>query len=123
MAGSPGAVSFETLQPGVVTLRLQGEFDACTAPALREVLLRACQLRPAELVICLEGVTFVDAVTLGLLAGATTRLSATDCSVRFRAPVVGRPVLMREGLEPAALPGFRLPAPAPRQPAPEDLPD
>jgi anti-anti-sigma factor len=68
-------------QDKVVRLRMQGDFDLGRAPRLHEALVRACRLEPTKLVVSMRQVTFVEAVNLGLLAGASARLRADRCSL------------------------------------------
>jgi anti-anti-sigma factor len=67
----------------VVTLRLRGDFDVTTAPRLRVALLAAYRLEPAELIVSLREVSFLDAVTVGVLASARRRLRTIGCQLRI----------------------------------------
>lgn len=67
------------LQGNVVTLRLQGDFDVVTAARLRIALLDAYRLEPAELIVSMHEVSFLDAVTVGVLASAQRRFETIGC--------------------------------------------
>jgi anti-sigma B factor antagonist len=56
----------------IVTAR--GELDLSTLPRLREVLVEVASQPPSEVLVDLLEVSFLDAGTLGLLAGAAKRL-------------------------------------------------
>ena len=70
-------------QGNVVTLRLRGDFDVTTAAQLRTTLLDAYRLEPAELVLSLHEVSFLDAVTVGVLASARRRFRSIGCQLRI----------------------------------------
>jgi anti-sigma B factor antagonist len=118
MAGSRGTIQV-TRHDGAVTLQLQGEFDLVTAPDLRTALLDALQLEPSELVISLHEVTFLEAVTLGVLAAARARLRASERSMWIQGTTDSQAELLRIGglgstLAVRSHPRLRTPAGAPR---------
>jgi len=78
MAGSQTAVLLQQHRE-VVTLRLQGDFDLATAAQLRSTLLSAYQLQPAELIVSVHEVGFLDALTVGILAAARTKFGTRGC--------------------------------------------
>ena len=51
----------------------RGEVDVATAPALRAAVDGALDDGPAEVVVDLRGVTFIDSTGLGVLIGARRR--------------------------------------------------
>jgi anti-sigma B factor antagonist len=85
----------------VVTLALQGDFDLTTAAQLRDALLHAYRLEPTKLVISLHEVTFLDAVTVGILAAAQAKFRTVGCQIRIQGstPTQSR-VLELAGLAP-----------------------
>jgi anti-sigma B factor antagonist len=69
---------------GEVRLVVTGELDLAAAPAFRREL-RAAEARlegstGSELVVDLEGVTLLDSVGMGLLAGAARRTTEAGCT-------------------------------------------
>ena len=70
-------------QGDVVTLRLRGDFDVTTAARLRTALMDAYRLEPAVLILSLHEVSFLDAVTVGVLASARRRLRTIGCQLRI----------------------------------------
>ena len=61
---------------GRVRLKIGGELDITTVPMLTRQLARLALLRPAELVIDLSGVRFLDCASARLLAGTAALLPA-----------------------------------------------
>jgi anti-sigma B factor antagonist len=76
---------------GAARLSVAGEVDSASAAVLRAELDRALDAGPAELVVDLDGVTFLDSAGLAVLAGAHRRATAYD--VRLRVLASGRPVI------------------------------
>ncbi len=68
-------------QDGAVIVRLAGELDLYTTPALRQVLLDLCAEQPKRLVVDLQEVTFVDSTGLGVLVETRSRLPERDVLV------------------------------------------
>ena len=67
-------------EPGYVLVTVAGEVDFATAPGLRERLFALARAgRP--LVADLDGVSFIDAAGLGVLAGAARRATAHGASL------------------------------------------
>lgn len=58
---------------GATVVRCVGEIDIATAPYLRERLQQLQIDGPADLVLDLDGVSFIDSVGLGALIGAHKR--------------------------------------------------
>jgi anti-sigma B factor antagonist len=85
-------VTFEVTGSGAhVRLRAIGEIDSSSAPALRTELATALDLAPAELLLDLCDVTFLDSAGLSVLAAAHRR--AGTAGVRMRLLVSGRAVV------------------------------
>ena len=86
-------VRFDVSSAGsVVRITAVGEVDSSSAPLLRtelETALDGGQLR--ELVVDLDGVTFLDSAGLSVLAGAHRRAAARE--VRLRVLASGRAVI------------------------------
>lgn len=69
-----GGFRVETLIDGCIAdLRLYGEVDASTAPALREAIALADLAEPDELVLHCGGLEFIDSSGLGVLVAAHKR--------------------------------------------------
>jgi anti-sigma B factor antagonist len=84
-------VTFEvTREADCVRIRATGEIDSSSAPALRAQLTTVLDLTPAEVVLDLGGVSFLDSAGLSVLAAAHRRATAED--VRLRVLVTGRAV-------------------------------
>jgi anti-anti-sigma factor len=78
-----GLFSLESVLDGETrTLRLQGELDLATAPSLEEALSEAFDGGPAELILDLSALTFIDSTGIALLIGAIGR-EAEGPTVRF----------------------------------------
>ena len=65
------------LADGAVVVEVHGELDIATAPQLREHLMAVIDRRPDLLVVDLEGVDFLDSVTLAVLLHARKALAET----------------------------------------------
>ena len=105
-ANGPGAAGLSG-PPSTTTAasasRSRGDLDITTVPILTRQLARLAGLRPAELVIDLSGVSFLDCASARLLAG-TAALLPPD-----RPPVLAsvRPAVRRL-LDLLGLPGIRI---------------
>jgi anti-anti-sigma factor len=88
---------------GRVRLKIRGDLDITTVAILTRQLARVGDLRPAELVIDLSGVSFLDCASARLLAGTAALLPAD------RLPVLSsvRPAVRRL-LELLGLPDIRI---------------
>jgi anti-sigma B factor antagonist len=85
-------VTFEvTSIASSVHVRAAGEIDSSSAPALRTELSTVLDLAPAEIVVDLCDVTFLDSAGLSVLAAAHRR--ATAEGGRLRVLVSGRAVV------------------------------
>jgi anti-sigma B factor antagonist len=85
-------VTFDVTAAGPsVHVRATGEIDSSSAPALRTELSAVLDESPAEVVVDLCGVTFLDSAGLSVLAAAHRR--AADEDVRLRVLVSGRAVV------------------------------
>src|ERR1700677_1653617 len=71
---------------GSTTVRLQGDLNITTAPALREHLDDALSAAGKLLVIDLSGVSSSDTAGLAVLIGIQRRARARGCTVRLVAP-------------------------------------
>ncbi len=67
---------------GRVVVRIGGECDAATLDRLNNALAEAVELRPAELLVDLGGVTFLDSLTVASLMIAAKRVRAHGGSFR-----------------------------------------
>ena len=76
---------------GAARLTVTGEVDSSSATVLRAELDAVLDAGPVELVVDLDGVTFLDSAGLAVLAGAHRRASADD--VRLRVLASGRAVI------------------------------
>jgi anti-sigma B factor antagonist len=74
-----------------VTVSVTGEVDSSSAPVLRAELDSVLGAGPAEVVVDLCAVTFLDSAGLAVLAGAHRRSGADD--VRLRVLASGRAVI------------------------------
>ena len=66
-----------------VIITMQGELDAYTAPALREVTMRALQEGHRTLLIDAAGLSFIDLTGMGLLVALSERTQAEGGSMRM----------------------------------------
>lgn len=80
-----------TSADSVVRITAVGEVDSSSAPLLRSELESALVGDPRELVVDLDGVTFLDSAGLSVLAGAHRTAAARD--VRLRVLASGRAVI------------------------------
>ncbi len=91
----PSSVTEPTIVP------LSGEHDLSTRRALAELLARAISDTDGGIAVDLRLVSFMDASTLGLLAGAGGFLGAHDRTLVLRAPSpIARRVIEVGGLGP-----------------------
>jgi anti-sigma B factor antagonist len=63
-------VQAEQLTGGIVLLRVRGEVDAWTAPALHAAIMTQIDRQPRQLIVHLGGATFLGTAGLGVLIGA-----------------------------------------------------
>lgn len=85
-------VTFEVTTGAVQTVvRAVGEIDSSSAPALRAELAAVLEAAPAEIVLDLCGISFLDSAGLSVLAAAHRRAAAEG--VRLRVLVSGRAVV------------------------------
>lgn len=71
---------------GTVVLRLHGELDMATAPALARAVISALDTRPAALALDLSELTFVDSTGLCVFIAGHRRAKSTGCSFVLRSP-------------------------------------
>src|SRR5688572_29906439 len=71
---------------GCATLRLRGEIDLSTAPAVREAALSALQQSSTLLDIDLSGVTFMDSTGLEVLLATRRRAELLGGQLRLIDP-------------------------------------
>ena len=64
-------------------LILKGEIDVYTAPKLKAELVEIIESGCANIVVDLEGVTFIDSSGLGVLVSALRRAREREGAVRF----------------------------------------
>lgn len=69
--------------PHECEMTLQGEIDVYTAPRLKERLVEVIEGGCANVVIDLDGVTFIDSSGLGVLVSALRRARERDGAVRI----------------------------------------
>jgi anti-sigma B factor antagonist len=70
-------------QPGRSIIRVGGEIDMLTAPALRETLLAKVDVPAADVVLDLDGVSFLASTGLGVLVEAAQRAEAAGTALRL----------------------------------------
>jgi anti-sigma B factor antagonist len=68
---------------GQCEITLRGEVDVYTAPKLKATLIEAIESGCANIVIDLEGVSFIDSSGLGVLVSALRRARERDGAVRI----------------------------------------
>jgi len=88
-AASPQSGEIAAFQPraGCVVLAPHGEIDAYTAPALRDRIVGALEADDVtDLVVDLQGTTFLDSSALGVLVGALKRMRERDGRLALVAP-------------------------------------
>jgi len=73
----------EVRSDGVPVVRVTGEIDVATAPALREHLTTHESAGAPVVVVDLTDVTFVDSTALGVLVGAYRRLGDAGSTLRL----------------------------------------
>lgn len=61
-----------------VVVAVSGDLDLHTAPALRRELEVQARRGHDQMVVDLDGVTFLDSIALGVLVGAQQRLASVD---------------------------------------------
>lgn len=64
-------------------LTLNGRFDALTSPRVQAWLDQATQAEPAQIVINLDGVTFIDSTALSTLVSGMKRARQRDGDLRL----------------------------------------
>ena len=77
---TPFDVAIDTTSPAV-TLRLAGELDSATAPALRDQIVQLISEGRSDLVFDCTRLEFIDSTGLGVLIGARARALAANGSV------------------------------------------
>ncbi|HSO95120.1 MAG TPA: STAS domain-containing protein [Acidimicrobiia bacterium] len=65
-------------ESGTWILAVTGEIDVATSPELRRELHQLADREPTQLVLDLEGVSFIDSSGLGVLVGVLKRLREED---------------------------------------------
>lgn len=73
-------------RPAPSIVRLHGDIDLATAPALRERLLNALRPGLRLLILDMSGVSFCDAAGLAVLIGTQRRASALGITLHLAAP-------------------------------------
>lgn len=71
---------------GTIVVRLQGQLDLATAPALTRVLVRALDARPEAVIIDLAELTFLDSTGIHQLVSADRRARSRGCGFALRSP-------------------------------------
>lgn len=69
--------------PSQCEITLRGEVDVYTAPKLKEKLVESIESGCANIVVDLDGVSFIDSSGLGVLVSALRRARERDGSVRI----------------------------------------
>jgi anti-anti-sigma factor len=82
----PASAGRPAITVGSVTVRLHGDLNVTTAPALREHLDDALGAAGEVLIIDLSGVSSSDTAGLAVLIGIQRRARARGCTVRLVAP-------------------------------------
>lgn len=85
--------SMLTTHSDVATCSLTGELDSFTAPSLHGILARAG--RPSEVIIDMDGVTFVDSAGISALAAGIRNLHAAGTDVVVSVPAAHMRRLLR----------------------------
>jgi anti-sigma B factor antagonist len=67
-------------------LKLQGELDVATAPALEEAVAMAFAAHPSSLVVDLTDLSFLDSTGIRVLVSAGRRADESSCSLVLLAP-------------------------------------
>ena len=73
----------ESRQGSAVYLYLTGEVDAYTAPRLREVLIPLAERPQEEIIVNLEGVSYIDSTGLGIFIGALKATHVNKSTMRL----------------------------------------
>jgi anti-sigma B factor antagonist len=71
---------------GIVTVRLSGEVDLATSPALREAVMEALGTPASTVCLDLTSVSFLDSTGLGVLVAMQRRAKGEGGSVRLVGP-------------------------------------
>ncbi len=79
---TPFDVNIDTTAPAV-TLRLSGELDTATSPALRDQIVQLISQGRADLVFDCTDLQFIDSTGLGVLIGARARALAANGSIEL----------------------------------------
>jgi anti-sigma B factor antagonist len=82
-------------RPAFTLVRLEGELDIATTPALRERLLSVISPGMRLLIIDLSGVSFCDVSALAMLVGTQRRARGLGIPVRLAAPRAQTAKLLR----------------------------
>jgi anti-anti-sigma factor len=72
--------------PDHTLVKVRGDLDIATAPALRERLVAALRPRTGPLILDLSGVSFCDAAGLAVLIGTQRRAAARGIVMLLAAP-------------------------------------
>ncbi|HEX4905917.1 MAG TPA: STAS domain-containing protein [Acidimicrobiales bacterium] len=80
---TPFDVTIETTTT-TATLRLSGELDTATAPALRDHVVRLISEGRSQLAFDCTNLEFIDSTGLGVLIGARARALAANGSVALQ---------------------------------------
>ena len=67
----------------ICLMRLEGEIDVYTAPNLKEGLVEQIESGCVNILIDLEGVTFIDSSGLGVLVGGLRRAKENSGAIRL----------------------------------------
>ncbi len=89
--GDPLDISEEPIDHGALVV-VAGEIDIATAPTLRQRLDAVIGRSPANLVVDLLGVSFIDSTGLGALIGAAKQVQAYRGAMRV---VVTEPRMLK----------------------------
>lgn len=71
-------------QSGGAVLRVEGEVDVYTAPALRDELYRVIDEGAARVTVDLAGMEFIDSSGLGVFVGALKRVRERSSELELR---------------------------------------
>lgn len=87
-------------EPGRIIVRVGGELDTATAPALSDALLPLVDGKTADVVLDLDQVTFLGFTGLGVLADVRRQAQQTGTALRIiAANTVVTPPIMLTGLD------------------------
>jgi len=84
--GRAGFCADVSVADGCVVVRLQGELDMATTPALSRALDAALDGRPHALALDLSELTFIDSTGIRVLITGSRRAGGQGCSFVLRAP-------------------------------------